>query len=102
MQGIRKLKGDSGNAFYETPKVYVIRVPKCVVTKETNVFGAMCQVTCLRIIECGRIKVCVCVCVCVCMCVYTHTHMWSLCGDTCRYHRDQYRVTRTSVCVILI
>jgi hydrogenase maturation factor len=48
-------------------KVYVIRVPKYVVTTETNVFAAMCKVTCLRIIECGRlIRVCLCVCVCTC------------------------------------
>ena len=66
----RKLKWDSGNAFNETHTVCVILIPKHVVTKETNIFAAMCKVTCLRIIECGltiSVYVCVCICMCVCM-----------------------------------
>ena len=35
--------------------VYVSRVPKYVVTKETNMFAAMCKVTCLQIMACELI-----------------------------------------------
>ena len=70
----RKLKWDSGNAFNETHTVCVILIPKHVVTKETNIFAAMCKVTCLRIIECG-LTISVYVCVCICMCVYICIYM---------------------------
>jgi hypothetical protein len=51
-------------------KVYVIRVLKYVVTKETNVFAAVWKVTCLRIIECVRLlgKY-------IYIYIYIHTHM---------------------------
>jgi hypothetical protein len=45
--------------------VYVIRVPKDVVTKEIDIFTAMCKVTYLRILECERnrgVYVYVCIC----------------------------------------